>query len=321
MAGEDPIRALVSGVAHAGPWGLVRGSRATEEEVRGRCDAAPIDVLEVPGRSRPMRIVRADASVLERAASSVDPRTRRYLGRNARLALAVAHGVLDDAGLTPDRRERTALFAATFRGPWDPEGTRSMLEAAGVGGETGPPRASAALARYRMIRTEVPYLTSMETAVPGQLSAALGLRGPVHALTVPGLAGGAQALARAALAVMRGDAPAALAVGVLTAEDPLGVSEYLEWTGRPEEVVVECAAVVLLERASGSDGGRPSLAPISESFGNPVAPPAGASGSWCGAAGPFLALARRVRNVGRSEALTMRGALGHVFEFVLGAGR
>jgi hypothetical protein len=264
-----------------------------------------------------LRVARADDAVLEVAGSRLPPRTRRYLGRNSGLGLAAVSRVLEDVPLSADERERTALYAATFRGAWDPPGTRAILESAGVDRAGARPRAAAALEEYRARRTAVQYLLAMETAVPGQVSAALGLRGPVHALTCPGAAGGAQALARAALAVHRSDAPAAVALAVLTAEDAPAVAEYLDGTRDARPAIVECAAAALLVPADRGPG--PRLAVAAERFEPATGRDANAVDPWAGPVAPLLELAGGLAARPGGGTLQVRGALGHRFRFRWGA--
>ena len=312
------FHACVRRLAFAGPRGLVSPWPPDPAAVPPVVSGRPHESVDVHGSGGRLRVVPADGAVLEVAASRLPPRTRRYLGRNSRLGLAAVARLLDDGSLSTGERERTALYAATFRGAWDPPGTQAMLESAGVDRAGTRPRAAAALEEYRARRTAVQYLLAMETAVPGQVSAALGLRGPVHALTCPGAAGGAQALARAALAIRRSDAPAAVALAVLTAEDAPAVAEYLDGTRDARPAIVECAAAALLVPADRGPG--PLLAVAGERFEPATNRDGTVVDPWPGPVGPFLELAGGLAARPGGGELEIRGALGHRVRFRWGSG-
>ncbi len=311
----------VTGRGAAGPWGVAEIPPAAPWN-----GPDPVSVRSSVFGYRPFTVRLPDPATLDAAPAGLSRRQLRYLGRNARLALAACRHALDVAGYPeqPAAREPVACLVASSRGSTDPETTLEMIRAARLAepGGHGRPVARAAHETYMRHRPQVQYLKSMETAVVGHLTAAFGARGPAHAVTTPGLAGGAQALLRAVRIVARGDAPAALACGVFTAEDEPGAAELLDLLGGDDREAVEGAGALLLEDAETArragrevqawidladerfDGGAASAAPgrLDEREATPFAGAARALWSvaeHCGAADPTI----------------LRGMLGHEFRF------
>jgi len=278
--------------------------------ITGSGCAGPWGVSEVPPEH--IESGAAHPAALEHEPTGLSPRQRRYLGRNARLAIAACRLALESAGYPGDEQAREALacWIATTRGATDPETTLEMIRAARRAAGAGAPLAREALDVYNRRRVQVQYLLSMETAVAGHVTAALGARGPTHVVTTPGPAGGAQALARAVRCVERGEAPAALACAVTTAEDPLSTAELLRAAGGPA-TLVEGAGAVLIEHAGRARGCAIRVA--REALERPTA-------GGAVAAMPLWEIARR-RVAGERSSLAVRGFPGHRFVLELGPAR
>ncbi len=292
-AGQDVV---LTAVSCAGPWGLAASPQELDPVVDPRFRMAAPQAMDI-------------------TAANIPHRQARYLGRNCRLALAAAWDALRKADYhtDPALRERLGIVFATSPGPDDPETSAAILLASENEGEHGRPSLAAALKTYRERRTAVQYLLSMETAVVGQVGCALAARGPSHAVTTPGLAGGAQALVRGILAVSRGDAPAVVAGGVLSSEDrSCRVAPAMEAAG----------AVVLENRNDALARGRTPLATMTiefERFGltGPeeavVVLESEPGEPYAGAATPFLALAGLLHGTSPSAGtlLEFRSVHGH----------
>jgi len=155
----------------------------------GRCAIGPLTLFAYRGRA-------STAAQVAELPAVVPPASARRLSRPDRFALAAATEACDAAGLDVALRRRAALYVGATTG--------GMLETEAVYRR----RRAGEESRFRLSRL---VATPLATAC-GVVSQALGLHGP-QATVSTACSSSALAIALAAEAIRRGEAPVAVAVG------------------------------------------------------------------------------------------------------------